>query len=85
MEVSVATPERLVYKGVANDVLLNTEKGQINVLERHANLISMVRAGPLTIHTNTENRVFNVSDGVLKVEDDSISILCDLVEAISSL
>jgi F-type H+-transporting ATPase subunit epsilon len=82
VEVSLATPEKAIFSGSAEDVVLITEKGQINVLQRHANLITLVKPGRLTIHLSASNAShFDVSDGVLKVEGDKVTVLCNQIKA----
>ena len=75
MEVFVATPERRVFSGQASDVLVSAEKGQINILERHANLVTFVKPGELRVRGESE-KAFQVGAGVLKVEGNRVSILC---------
>jgi F-type H+-transporting ATPase subunit epsilon len=78
VEVFVATPEKKIFAGEASDLLVNAEKGQLNILERHANLITLIKPGALKIRGAVE-KSFHVSDGVLKVEDNRVSILCNEV------
>ena len=49
MQIFLATPEKQVFSGEAKDVLVNAEKGQINILENHANLITLVKPGEVRI------------------------------------
>ncbi|MBN8553864.1 MAG: hypothetical protein J0L93_00285 [Deltaproteobacteria bacterium] len=81
MQVSLATPEKIIFSGSADDVLLIADKGQINLLDRHANLITLVRKGPITLKAATGVLKFQVGDGVLKVEDNKVSILCGEISA----
>jgi len=76
MEVSVATPEKILFKGKADDILLTTEIGQINVLPRHTNIISFVRPGTLRLKGSGTNESFEIGEGVLKVYQDKVTILC---------
>lgn len=83
MNVSLATPEKMVFSGKADDVVLVAEKGQINLLERHSNLITLVKPGRLTVKLNEANSsAYEVSDGVLKVDGDRVSVLCNEIKAI---
>ena len=82
MDVSLATPEKTVYSGKADDILLIAEKGQINVLERHANLITLVKPGRIVLKSSGGNsNNFDVSDGVLKVEGTKVTVLCNEIRA----
>lgn len=75
MEVFVATPEKKIFSSEANNILVNAEMGQLNILERHANLVTLVKAGQLKIR-GTSEKTIEVGDGVLKVENNRVSILC---------
>lgn len=81
MTVSLATPEKVVFSGEADDILLNAEKGQLNILERHANLITLVKEGPLVLRSQGREQRFQVGDGVLKVENNHLSVLCREIRA----
>lgn len=85
MKLSLATPEKIVFSGSASDVLLNAEKGQINLLERHANIITLVMPGTLSVKSPEKGLLkFEVSKGVLKVEGDSISVLCNQITTLAA-
>jgi F-type H+-transporting ATPase subunit epsilon len=77
MDVSIATPDGVVFKGQANDLLLHTFEGQINILENHANMVTTVVEGSVLLKGSGVNKSFELHKGVLKVEDGSVSILVD--------
>ena len=83
MLVTLATPEKLIFSSEAESVVLNAERGQLKILPRHANLISLVHPGSVIVEQTdkgvSEGR-FNVGRGVLKVQNDEIAILCDEVK-----
>lgn len=76
MQLRIATPEKIVFEGEADDLLFNAEKGQLNVLERHANLVTFLQAGEFIVkNKGSEVDRLEVSEGVLKVEEDDITVL----------
>jgi len=81
MQVSLMTPQQVVFAGEASDILINAHKGQINILERHANIITEVHPGSLRIKGPAGEKVFKVGGGVLRVENQKCSILCMNAEA----
>lgn len=82
MNVSLATPDKRIYSGTAEAVHVVAAQGELDILDRHANLVSLVRPGPVTIRTAQGNKTFSVSEGLLKVEDNRVSLLCrDIVAA----
>lgn len=80
MRVQVATPERIVFDGQADDIVLEAEKGQLNILDRHTNLISFVRKGPLVLKSSGQTRRFLLGEGVLKIEGERLNILSPQVQ-----
>lgn len=49
--VSVVTPERAVFEGEAEMIVVPGESGAIGVLARHAALEALLEAGSIRIHT----------------------------------
>lgn len=81
MNVFLATPEKVVYGDDADEVCLVAEKGQITILPRHANLLTLVKPGEVVIKSSSGEKRFRSSEGVAKVEGDRLSILCRDVQA----
>jgi F-type H+-transporting ATPase subunit epsilon len=77
MEVSIATPDGVVFKGSADDVLLQGHEGQINILEGHANMVTTVEEGPVVLKGSGVDKTVDVLRGVLKVDEGKVSILVD--------
>jgi len=83
MQVSLMTPQQTVFQGESDDILVHGHLGQINLLERHADLITKVIPGSLRIKTGGGTKSFEVSDGVLRVKDGRCSILVMTAEPIT--
>jgi F-type H+-transporting ATPase subunit epsilon len=80
VKLQIATPEKIVFDAEADDLLLNAEKGQLNILERHANFVSFLQPGPVTIKSKgKEVGRYTLSEGVMKVEGDQVTLLCPQV------
>lgn len=80
MEVRVLTPEKTVFSGQAKRVEVIADRGQLTILENHANLVSLVKEGPLKVETvDAGLKAFEISDGVFKCENNTLSILCPRV------
>lgn len=80
MKVEIATPEKIIFQGESSDILLKAEMGQLNILEGHANLITLLEAGPVHLRDGTSSTRFAVGKGLLKVEDGMVSLLCEKAE-----
>lgn len=82
MKVVLMTPQGRVYSGEAEDVVLQAARGEMNVLERHANLIAKVVPGTLGIRGGGAEKKFKVSDGFVRIQGEACSILCMKAESI---
>lgn len=77
MNLSLATPEEMIFDGPAEDILLNADKGQINILPDHANLITYIKPGEMiVVGGGGRKETFEVGDGVLRVEGGKVVALC---------
>lgn len=75
MKVKLLTPQGLMFSGDATDVLLQADKGQMNILERHADIIARMAPGDLLIRGAGSEKKFKVSAGFVRVKSDECSIL----------
>lgn len=81
LHIQLATPEKIYFDGEADDLLLNAERGELNILPQHAGLVSFIEPGTLRIRRKGKTiQSFKLLDGVLKVEDDRVKLLCPQVE-----
>jgi len=81
--VDILTPYKVVAKGIpAESLLLQTVKGQINVLPKHTHLVTKLVTGQLTVFGGPDDpdRNFSVSYGTCKVLDNKITILAHTSE-----
>lgn len=75
MKIELITPEKIIFSGEASDVVLEGYEGQLNLLDRHADIISFTRAGELCLKTGASKKSFEISSGVMKIENAKLSIL----------
>ncbi len=82
MKVSLFTPQGRIFSGDAQDVLLKATRGEMNLLERHANLIAKVVPGVLMIRDSAAEKKFKVSEGFVRIQGNDCSILCMKAEVL---
>ena len=41
MELEIVTPEKIIYKGEVDEMIINTADGEIAILPHHVNLVTM--------------------------------------------
>ena len=62
--VTVLTPEEELYVGLAEEVILPTEDGQLSILDFHQPIVTRLTQG--TIHID-ERWAFKIKDGIAKM------------------
>lgn len=75
MHVEVVTPKKAEFTGEAEEVILPTMKGEITILAGHAPLISVLKPGTCRIRKKGEETKFQITGGVVEVENDKVNIL----------
>lgn len=77
LNVLIATPEKVLYEGEADNVILPGENGVFEVLPYHKNLLSRLLAGKLFVN----GHALLIRRGVVKVGDNSVTVIVE--EAVS--
>lgn len=78
LEVRVVSPEKVVFEGQATSIVVPAWDGKLGVLPGHAPLISLLGTGELVIDVSAgSSERFHVAQGVLKVEDDQVTVLSE--------
>ena len=73
LEVLVVSPQRLIYQGRADHVILPGEKGVFEVLPHHKRLLSRLLPGLLIVDRQT----IQIKRGVAKVGLNQVTILVE--------
>ena len=80
----ITSPERLVFSGEVEHVVVPGSEGELGVLASHAPLIAMLRPGILTILGPNERR-FVVRGGFAVVKPKGLTVLADFASAVEDL
>lgn len=75
MKLQMMTPEKTHFSGDASSLVINADKGQLTILDQHADLMTLVKAGRVSIKTAQSSLQFDVSEGVMRVESGRCSVL----------
>ena len=76
LKVTIKTPTKLIYDGEAENIILPTMSGEIQILNNHQNLITMLDVGAIKIKNN-QNLKFICINGIATIRNNSISILTE--------
>lgn len=77
LEVSLVTPSKPVFEGLAKSVIVPLYDGLAGILKNHVDMIAQLGAGKLTIHSGEETMYFFVSGGFIEVSRNKIAILAN--------
>ncbi len=77
MTLEILTPESVYYKGDADSVTLPGTLGSFQILNNHAPIISSLTKGVLSFTVNGEIRQIGVSDGLMEMHDNKVTVCID--------
>ena len=80
MHVSVVSPEREVFDGAADAVVVPAFDGQVGILSRHAPFLTLLGTGVLQVRQGGTSSRFQVAGGFLQVVGEAVRIVADRVE-----
>jgi F-type H+-transporting ATPase subunit epsilon len=75
MKVEILTPKGLELETEAQAVIVPTLIGEISILENHVPIISVLKAGKLTIKAGGKDVVREIESGILEFSQDKMVIL----------
>lgn len=86
IHVSLITPEKVHFQGDADSVSIPTTSGQIQVLEHHMPLVTILSPGELKIVTGGEATYLAVSGGYVEVRPgNKIIVLANSAEVATEI
>ncbi len=75
MHCQLQSPERKLFDGEVKMVVARSPEGEFAVMEGHAPLMAALGPSPLRIKTDSEEKTYALSGGVLQVSADAVTIL----------
>lgn len=82
MKLQLMTPEKTLFSGDASQLVINAQKGQLTILDQHADLITLVKPGAVSLRSGQSSLEFEVSDGVLRIEDGRCAVLAGSIKKV---
>jgi len=78
MTLEIITPERKIFSGEVYGVQLPGIAGSFEVLEKHAPLVSALKAGKLKIlNDKTSTTLYNILSGFVEVINNKTTVLVE--------
>lgn len=77
MELRILTPRDIKYSGKVKSIRLKSDYGDFVILNNHMPLVSTVVEDVVSIVEETgERKEIKVSAGIVKVENNHVTLLC---------
>lgn len=77
IQLTVITPVKQVLKDSVDELIVQTDSGEITVLPSHIPLLTKVSPGELTIKKSGKLSHFAVTGGFMEVKENQVTILAD--------
>ena len=81
MRVTVIAPERALFEGDADSVIVPAFDGQVGILPKHAPFMTLLGEGRLTVRHGSTSQTFRVRGGLLQVVRDNVRIVAEEAHA----
>ncbi len=81
LQVSVISPEQVLYEGAASSVTAPAFDGELGILPMHAPLMTLLGTGTLRVESTEGLKRFRVSGGFLQVVDDTVRVVTEEASA----
>ena len=79
-KIEIINPEKSFFsKEDATEVIVPALEGEMGILKDHISIISFLKAGIITIKSNSMEEKFFVEDGILEFKNNNLSILTSSV------
>jgi F-type H+-transporting ATPase subunit epsilon len=79
MILEIITPEKNVFNGEVDSVILPGKNGQFQVLKDHAPMVSTLKKGDLVYEIGSKKETILVDGGVLQVFNNKVLVLAEAV------
>ena len=80
LNVSVISPEAILYEGTADSVVAPAYDGEVGILTGHAPMMALLGKGVLRLGGEGGQR-FNVDGGFLQVVDNTVRVVTERATA----
>lgn len=80
LRLDVVTPERELFTGEVDSLLVPSIEGQMGILPHHAPLIAVLAEGELVARQGEEEMLFAIHGGTMQVLPDRVIVLADGAE-----
>lgn len=77
MNVEIITPEKPLFSGEADSIVVPAADGELGILNDHAPLVAALKKGSIRLTNKGKTDTFEVNGGVLEVKQNKVIILAE--------
>jgi len=77
IHVNIVSAEGEIFSGDAQMVFAPAKMGEVGIAPRHAPLLTHLKPGEVRVQTETEEKFFYVTGGILEVQPHLVTVLAD--------
>ena len=85
ISLKVLAPNKNVYEGAAEEVILPSTTGQIGILPGHISLVTAIDIGVLRLRINSQWKSIALMGGFAEIESDEVIVLVNSAEVGSDI
>jgi F-type H+-transporting ATPase subunit epsilon len=79
MKLEIITPEKNVFNGEVDTVVLPGKNGQFQLLKDHAPMVSTLAKGSLVYEQGGKKETLEIDGGVIEVSKNSVLVLAESI------
>ncbi len=80
ISLKVLAPNKNVFEGVAEEVILPSTTGQLGILPGHISLVTAIDIGVLRVRSNSQWTSIALMGGFAEIESDEVTVLVNSAE-----
>tara|TARA_Y100001933_G_scaffold221927_1_gene232139 strand:+ start:839 stop:1243 length:405 start_codon:yes stop_codon:yes gene_type:complete len=80
ISLKVLAPNKNVFEGIAEEVILPSTTGQLGVLPGHISLVTAIDIGVLRVRSNSQWTSIALMGGFAEIESDEVTVLVNNAE-----
>ncbi|ELX68327.1 MAG: F0F1 ATP synthase subunit epsilon [Prevotella nigrescens] len=76
--LTIISPERILFKGEVENVLVPGEMGEFEILTNHAPIISTLLEGRVIYTIGSEKKLITITGGFVEVKRNEVNLCVEL-------
>lgn len=77
MNLKIISPEKVIFEGEITELIAPTVSGEIAVLKEHADLLTQLSEGEITVKSKGKDDHIGVTGGFLQIIKGDVTLLAD--------